>query len=60
MRWRTDLARFLGVSRARVTHLMMLDNIADEIWEWLKESSAREFVSELALRRISRLARADQ
>ena len=57
---RADLARFIGVSRARITQLMMLDNIADDVWAWLKESEAKPLVSELALRRISRLARADQ
>jgi len=39
---------------------MIIPELPDELWEWLRGSPAKPFVSELTLRRISRLAWADQ
>lgn len=47
---RAELARFLGVSRARITQLMELDRLDPQVWEWLEKSNARPHLSERVLR----------
>ena len=51
---KAGLARFLGVTRARVTQLMKLDKIAAEVWTWLAGSPAMPYVSERVLRELAR------
>ena len=52
---RADAARFLGVSRARITILLRLDKIEPAVWDWLLDSPHRTLVSERVRQEIGRL-----
>ena len=49
---KAEIAKFLKVSRARVTQLFHLDGVADSVWEWLRDYKFRAMVSERQLRRL--------
>lgn len=52
---RADLARRLGVSRARVTQVLQVLDLAPEALEFLEQESGPGIVSERALRELQKL-----
>jgi len=51
---RADLARRLGVSRARVTQVLQVLDLAPEALEFLEQESGPGIVSERALRELQK------